>query len=113
MDEELNISPNDFIIQISPVFSDGNEWSGDVSVSVIHSDENELDIEDFETLYSFTKFLCSLIPFLTGSMEDSSNKYLDSVRETLHNKFDEDNVVKLNFTKNGNVIHADFKKKED
>ena len=124
MPEDLYTSPNDFIIQISPIFLKEGEWSGQVEIEIAYAEDNALNREDFETLFTLTNLICSSVPFFSQHPEIMSlaKSYLDkcqkqkeegSIEGILHQRFDKDNLVKGTFTKNSNVIHMNFKNRED
>ena len=124
MNEEL-YHPNDFIIRVEPIFSEGGEWTSEVEVNICYNEDNTLDEDDFETLFTLTHLICSSVPFFVSHPEIMSlaKSYLDkeqatkkegtSIDSIINKRFNEDNVVKGNFTKDSNVFHIDFKNKED
>tara|TARA_R110000751_G_scaffold3702_2_gene17524 strand:- start:4775 stop:5140 length:366 start_codon:yes stop_codon:yes gene_type:complete len=111
----LDVSCNDFIIQISPIFTEDSDWSGDIELNVAFDSDNELEPEDFETLYSFTTFICSLVPALSGSLQKNHGKgYLDKAKKKMYNKHPTiDNVVKVDFNNKANIVHMDFNDNTD
>jgi len=123
--EDLYTSPNDFIIHISPIFLKEGEWSGQVEIDIAYDEDNTLNKENFEILFTLTNLICSSVPFfsqhpeimsLAKSYLDKSQKHKEegnSIADILHQRFDKDTLVKGNFTKNSNVIHMNFKNKED
>jgi heat shock protein HspQ len=124
MNEEL-YHPNDFIIRVEPVFSEDDEWTSEVEVNICYSEDNTLDEDDFETLFTLTHLICSSVPFFANHPEIMSlaKSYLDkeqakkkdgtSIDSIMNKRFNGDNVVKGNFTKAGNIVHIDFKNRED
>jgi hypothetical protein len=45
--------------------------------------------------------------------EQATEKYETSINSIMNKRFDKDNVVRGNFTKDSNVIHMNFKDRED
>ena len=125
MNEDLYLSANDFLIRVEPIFSEGGEWTSEVEVNICYNEDNTLDEDDFETLFTLTHLICSSVPFFVSHPEIMSlaKSYLDkeqatkkegtSIDSIINKRFNEDNVVKGNFTKDSNVFHIDFKNKED
>ena len=111
----LDVSCNDFIIQISPIFTEDSDWSGDIELNVAFDSDNELEPEDFETLYSFTTFICSLMSFLSDNVEKTNgNAHLDKAKKRVYNKYPTiDNVVKVDFNNKANIVHMDFNDNTD
>jgi hypothetical protein len=131
MIEDSYTSFNDFIIKISPVFLEEDEWSGQVEIDILYNEDNTLNRENFETLFTLTHLICSSVPFFANNPEIMSlaKSYLDKEQATkkddtsidfiLNKRFNEDNVVKGNpnimelFTKDSNVVNIDFKNRKD
>tara|TARA_R100001244_G_C5140278_1_gene127729 strand:- start:451 stop:828 length:378 start_codon:yes stop_codon:yes gene_type:complete len=123
--EDSYLSPNNFIIYVEPSFSEKDEWTGEVEVSVCYSEDNILDEDGFETLFTLTHLICSSVPFFADHPEIMSlaKSYMDKEQETrkegtsiasiINKRFDRDNVIKGSFTKDNNVIHMNFKNRED
>ena len=123
--KDLYLDPNDFIIRINPILSEGGEWPGEVEVNICYNEDSTLDEDDFETLFTLTHLICSSVPFFANHPEIMSlaKSYLDkeqakkkdgtSIDSILNERFNVDNVVKVNFTKTNNVVNMNFKNKED
>jgi hypothetical protein len=126
MNEDFYLSPDDFIIRVEPVFSEDGEWASEVEINICYNDDNTLDEDDFETLFTLTHLICSSLSFFTHHPEIMSlaKNYMDkeqaakkdgtSIESILNKRFTHvDNVVKVNFKNTDNVISIDFKNKED
>jgi hypothetical protein len=119
------MTSNNFLIYVEPSFSENDEWTGEVEVSVCYSEDNTLDESSFEILFTLTNLICSSVPFFEEHPEIMSlaKSYMDkeqatrkegtSISAIVNKRFGRDNVVKGNFTKDSNVIHMNFKNKED
>ena len=99
-----SMRPEDFLISVRPQLDPRRLWTGQVDVTIMSSHENPLNDEDFYSLMSFCRTICSSIPV----MEED-----DYVRDKLEAKADEyenrnsnekakvvdndDNVVYLSF----------------
>ena len=125
MIEDSYLSPNNFIIYVEPSISEKDEWTGEVEVSVCYSEDNTLDESSFEILFTLTHLICSSVPFFEEHPEIMSlaKSYMDkeqsvrkdgtSIDAVINKRFGRDTVVKGNFTKDSNVIHMNFKNRED
>ena len=125
MFEDLYSPSNDFRIHIEPVLSEDNEWIGEVKLSIGYSEDNILDKDDFEALLTLTHIICSSVPFFSEhpdimelsksymDKEQATEKYETSINSIMNKRFDKDNVVRGNFTKDSNVVHMNFKNRED
>ena len=99
--EILNdLGEKDFVIRITPFIED-NVWDGDVQVTLVSSEDNPLDEEDFAYMSHLCSMLCATIPVIE---ED------EYVRDTLHhyvmNRLEDDPTSnnKPSYTKEGNVL---------
>ena len=126
INEELYLNPNDFVIRVEPIFSEDGEWTSEVEVNICYNEDSTLDEDDFETLFTLTHLICSSVPFFANHPEIMSlaKSYLDkeqakkkdgtSIDSIMNERFNGNNVVKGNFKKgSGNVVHIDFKNRED
>ena len=46
----INFNPNDFVIRISPEVDDNGDWTGDLSVGMLTTDDNTMKTDDFAHL---------------------------------------------------------------
>lgn len=69
------IDKRDFIVKITPQI-EGDKWTGEIDVSLIHSKEIDLPNEDIEQLTYLANLVASSIPVMETD---------EFVRETLHN----------------------------
>ena len=86
--------------------NDSNKWDGTMSLSVISSQDNDLDKKDNDALQYLATLLCSTVPFMEDDEDfrDALVEYADDLNEkeiedTLALKYD------------GNIVHVDFKNK--
>tara|TARA_R110000822_G_scaffold56928_1_gene143576 strand:+ start:5526 stop:5864 length:339 start_codon:yes stop_codon:yes gene_type:complete len=104
----INIEANDFVIRISPHMLDNNEWSGDIDVGMLTTDDNTLNKEDYEHLAMLTDMLIAAIPLMETDAAFRS-KLFQLVSESMNDTPTEtttvcdkyisldDNVVKVKF----------------
>tara|TARA_R110000765_G_scaffold1578_3_gene4165 strand:- start:24 stop:422 length:399 start_codon:yes stop_codon:yes gene_type:complete len=123
-DYDFKANLNDFVIQLEPILTEDGEWTSEVNVNIVYSENNDLDEDDFSTLFTLANLICSSFPFYADHPEIMSLavSHLDRIQETLdrkdrieglvHSKFytnddDEDSesntVIKVNFKKDRKI----------
>ena len=60
----INFNPNDFVIRISPDVDDNGDWTGDLSVGMLTTDDNTMKADDFAHLKMLTDMLIAAIPLM-------------------------------------------------
>tara|TARA_B110000211_G_scaffold40590_1_gene41979 strand:+ start:63 stop:416 length:354 start_codon:yes stop_codon:yes gene_type:complete len=114
VDEEerifLEFNPNDYIIRLSPFLDSKGDWTGELLVGTVTTDENDMSDEDHFNLMTITKMVCAAVP----AMEED-----DSVRDVLNeivNRVeveDEEALPKIVVeSTHENVINVSFNGKE-
>jgi hypothetical protein len=100
----VDFEPNDFIIRISPVLDDSDNWTGELTVGYLTLDENYLSEEDYTHIDMVTNLTLSAIPLMEQDVEVRNRlyKYTTSVLEQegkpVVEKEDDSNVIKLRFS---------------
>ena len=96
----ISFEPNDFIIRISPVMESG-EWTGDINVGQVTTNENNLSDTDYSQLSILTEMLICAIQLI--EKDESVRKELfklaeESSKERQPKVTERDgNVIKVNF----------------
>lgn len=104
----IDFDPNDFLIRLNPMLDADGNWSGDISVGIITTPENDLDEDDFDQMMYLTMMVTAALPLMEDSVE--FRKALNKYARKLHNDGEEeeasskpkteklsDNVIKINF----------------
>jgi len=102
----IDFDPNDFLIRLNPMLDEDGYWSGNISVGIVTTPENNLDEEDFDQMMYLTMLVTASLPLMEDSVE--FRKALNKYAKKLHNDSDEespkpktekiaDNVIKLKF----------------
>ena len=104
----IDFDPNDFLIRLNPMLDESGNWSGDISVGIVTTPENNLDEEDFYQMMYLTMMVTAALPLMEDSVE--FRKALNKYAKKLHDSSDEetepskpktekiaDNVIKLKF----------------
>ena len=61
--EHLEIEDRDFVIRVRPTTS-GDEWTGEIDISIISQGGNTLNDESYGQLMHFCKMMCSTVPIM-------------------------------------------------
>jgi len=111
-----HIDNEDFLIQISPRLDEDLNWTGQVEINIISSDESCLGNEDMGALLFFTQMICAAVPIYEEH---------DSIREMaawlVNQKYSTEGKKKLNggekkaqvVSTENNVIKIDFNPKKE
>ena len=101
----INFNPNDFVIRISPDVDDNGDWTGDLSVGMLTTDDNTMKVDDFAHLKMLTDMLIAAIPLMEQD-HDVRRKLFKLVDQIDADEMAQDkplveerdgNVVKVNF----------------
>jgi hypothetical protein len=102
IDSLINFNPNDFVIRISPEVDDKGDWTGDLTVGMLTTDDNTMKAEDFAHLKVLTDMLIAAIPLMEQDPE--VRRKLFKIVDTIDNEEEkpliaerDGNVVKVNF----------------
>lgn len=75
------INAEDFVIGIRPTLDKDDVWTGEINMNIITSKDNPLDDDDYYSLLSFCKVICSSVPvmeeddYVRQKLEDMSTKF--------------------------------------
>lgn len=58
-----NIEGTDFIVRVRPMMT-GNDWNGQIDMSIITSADNDLDDESYGQLLHLCKMICATVPIM-------------------------------------------------
>ena len=101
----INFNPNDFVIRISPDVDDKGDWTGDLTVGMLTTDDNTMKTDDFAHLKVLTDMLIAAIPLMEQD-HDVRRKLFKLVDQIDADEMAQDkplveerdgNVVKVNF----------------
>lgn len=71
-----SLEKEDIVLCLRPTVTNGSEWSGDVSISIMAGRDNPLNDEDYYSLLHFAKMVCASVPIMEKSEE---------LRDVIHN----------------------------
>ena len=101
----INFNPNECVIRISPEVDDKGDWTGDLTVGMLTTDDNTMKADDFAHLKMLTDMLIAAIPLMEQD-HDVRRKLFKLVDQIDADEMAEDkplveerdgNVVKVNF----------------
>lgn len=95
---------NDVMVRLSPFLDPKGEWTGELLVGIVASEDNELSDDDYLSIMQLGSMLCAAVPLMeenekfrellykhTQSMLEEDKKKKPKVTSR------EDNVIKVNF----------------
>jgi len=109
MDDKLflDFDPNDFIIRLAPLLDDDGMWTGELKIGTITTQENNLDVHDYDHLMFVSTLVSSCIPLMEESVEfrdmlyNYTNKVLKQnnpdIKDNVTVETGDDNVIQLKF----------------
>ena len=97
-DTLINIKPEEYVIKLKPMLNKNKKWTGEVKISVVVSEDNNLDDSDYYNML----YLANLVSATANVMEIDKN-----FRYRLMNYVDNEEKVAKIKNKN-NVIYLDF-----
>ena len=108
-----SIEDDDFVIRVRP-FTDGEEWTGEIDISIISSPGNSLNDESYGQLMHFCKMMCSTVPIMEHD-EAIRNMVHSYVLEVVDNEpedmVEQDDQAITITHEDGNVVRLDFASK--
>ena len=104
----LAIEEEDFVIRVRPSL-DGEEWTGEIDISIISQPGNPLNDESYGQVMHFCKMMCATVPIMEQD-ETLRNMVHTYVMEIVDNETvlieEEEGLI---ITKeDGNVVHLNF-----
>ena len=106
----LDFNANDYIIRLTPYVDDMGNWTGELLVGTVTTDENDMTDEDHYNLMGITKMVCAAVPAMEEDdyVRDTLTSIVERVEEDLEEgKPDatvasvEENVINVNFKQKG------------
>ena len=106
----LAVNPNDYIIRLTPFLDDMGNWTGELLVGTVTTDENNLTEEDHFNLMGITRMVCASVPAMEEN--DQVRDLLNIIVDRVESEPDEDDEPQLIVSSvNENVINVNFKSK--
>jgi len=100
----INFAPNDFIIRISPDVDEQGDWTGDIQIGMLTTDDNTMKDQDFAHIKVLTDMLIAAIPLIEEDAE--VRRKLFTLVDDL--EFEEGDTKPLVEKRDGNVVTVNF-----
>ena len=108
-----SIEGDDFVIRVRP-FTKGEQWTGEIDISIISSPDNMLDDESYGQLMHFCKMMASTVPIMEAD-ENIRNLVHTYVMEVVDNEpedmIEQDDQEIVITHEDGNVVRLNFNSK--
>ena len=103
-------APEDLLIRIKPHIKK-KQWTGEIDVSIISSEDNPLNDQDFDNMMFLCELIASSIPMMEEDeyIRNALIEYAESLRNTMEEVQDEEDEPVID--KDGNVIKINFSTK--
>jgi len=102
----ISFDANDYIVRLTPFIDKEGNWTGEILVGTVTTDENNLSDEDHFNLMTITKMVCAAVPAMEEDeyVRDTLNEIVDKSEEEEENELPkatiasiEENVINVNF----------------
>ena len=102
----ISFDANDYIVRLTPFIDKEGNWTGEILVGTVTTDENNLSDEDHFNLMTITKMVCAAVPAMEEDeyVRDTLNEIVDKSEEEEENDLPkatiasiEENVISVNF----------------
>ena len=102
----ISFDANDYIVRLTPFIDKEGNWTGEILVGTITTDENNLSDEDHFNLMTITKMVCAAVPAMEEDeyVRDTLNEIVEKSEEEEENELPkatiasiEENVINVNF----------------
>lgn len=95
---------NDVMVRLSPFLDPKGEWTGELLVGIVASEDNDLSDDDYMSIMQLGSMLCAAVPL----MEDDE-KFREMLYNQTQNMLEEDRKKKPTITRQeDNVIKVNF-----
>jgi len=102
----ISFDANDYIVRLTPFIDKEGNWTGEILVGTVTTDENNLSDEDHFNLMTITKMVCAAVPAMEEDeyVRDTLNEIVEKSEEEEENELPkatiasiEENVINVNF----------------
>ena len=102
----ISFDANDYIVRLTPFIDKKGNWTGELLVGTITTDENNLSDEDHFNLMTITNMVCAAVPAMEEDeyVRDTLNVMVDKAEEE-EEELSKTTIVSIE----QNVINVNFK----
>ena len=104
----IDFNPNDYIIRLSPFLDKKGDWTGELMVGTVTTDDNNMSDHDHFQLMHLTQMVCASIPAMED--DDDVRQVLADIVDTIQEDLKDADTVEDNkvIDVNENVINVKF-----
>ena len=104
----IEFNPNDYIIRLSPFLDKKGDWTGELMVGTVTTDDNIMSDHDHFQLMHLTQMVCASIPAMED--DDDVRQVLSDIVDTIQEDLKDEETVEDNkvIEVNENVINVKF-----
>lgn len=104
----IDFNPNDYIIRLSPFLDKQGDWTGELMVGTVTTDDNNMNDNDHFQLMHLTQMVCASIPAMED--DDDVRQVLADIVDTIQEDLKDTDTVEDNkvIDVNENVINVKF-----
>jgi len=108
MQYDDGLEEDDFVIRIRPSIL-GNEWSGNVDISIITSSKNSLSDDSYGQLLHLCKMICATVPIMEqdNDLGEFVSDWVVANIDNMEYEFEEEKTVEITH-EGGNVVRLNF-----
>ena len=103
----MDFDPNDYIIRLSPFLDKKGDWTGELLIGTVTTDDNKMSDNDHFQLMHLTQMVCASIPAMEED-EEVRQVLLDIVTDAQEEMKQEEAAEKRVVTVDDNVINVKF-----
>jgi heat shock protein HslJ len=102
----ISFDANYYLVRLTPFIDKKGNWTGEILVGTVTTDENNMSDEDHFNLMTITKMVCAAVPAMEEDeyVRDTLNEIVDKTEEEEENALPKDkidsikeNVISVNF----------------
>ena len=104
----IDFDPNDYIIRLSPFLDKKGEWTGELMVGTVTTDDNDMSDSDHFQLMHLTEMVCASIPAMEE--DDDFRQVLADIVSNIQEELKDVEVTaeKKVVTVDDNIINVKF-----
>lgn len=98
---------NDFIIRVTPKLDKVGAWNGDIRLSVVTTNANDMDDDDFDNVLQLCNYMCVAV-----QVAEENEQVRTAIWEYVQKEDDSDEAVTVQRVED-NVVYAAFTKAKE
>lgn len=98
---------NDFIIRVTPKLDKAGAWNGDIRLSVVTTNANEMDDDDFNDVLQLCNYMCVAV-----QVAEENEQVRTAINDFVQREDDNEEAVTVQ-RREDNVVYAAFTKAKE